>query len=84
MGNDLESDKQDIIVLQKIYDQLFEMYCLANSECRRLHTQIGEVFDQDNHVLVGSSGAGGEICEVLFDGYKKGEKIRKSLVRVEG
>lgn len=72
-------------VLRRVYDELFRLYCMAHSNCSRLNTKIGDPFDSEYHTRGhGSRGVSGRIENVLFDGYRKGNTVRKSVVWVEG
>lgn len=75
----------DMEILKEIYDELFELYSGADGNCHRLNTKVGEEFDLDYHVKgFGSKGVSGTIEKVLFDGYKKGNNVRRSIVLIEG
>lgn len=75
----------DMSVLQEVYDQLFDLYGIVNRNCSRIITKVGEEFDLDYHTKgPGSKGVSGKIEKVLFNGYRKGNNIRKSVVLIEG
>lgn len=77
--------ENDVYILKEIYDGLFVLFCEVNSNCARLGTRVGEEFDLEYHTKgAGSKGVSGEIEAVLFDGYRKGNYIRKSVVRIKG
>lgn len=77
--------EEEIDALRHIYDELFRMYCMAHTNCGRLNTKVGDRFDEDCHTRgAGSRGVSGNIEKVLFDGYRKGNTVRKSVVWVEG
>ncbi len=81
----LDMEEKDFSVLCKVFDGLFELYAIADKNCVRLNTKPGEEFDLDYHTRgAGSRGVDGKIEKVLFDGYKKGNMLRKSVVWIEG
>lgn len=77
--------EEEIGILRGIYDELFRLYCMAHANCSRLNTKIGDEFDLEYHTKgAGSRGVSGAIEKVLFDGYRKGNVVRKSVVWVKG
>lgn len=76
--------EENINVLNEIYDGMFFMYSIENKNCKRLNTKVGEEYDIDIHSIgIGSKCVSGKVERVLFDGYVKGNNIRKSIIWTE-
>lgn len=77
--------KPDVLrTLNKVFDFLFEQFCISNPEYRRIDTQNGEVFDAEKHTRTSDSPPVGKIKRVIISGYtnESGTKKYKSFVEI--
>lgn len=76
-------DSETLESLNKIFDYIFEQFCVINSGYRRLRVEVGEPFDMCIHTRTADSSPSGVVREVILCGYEKSNGTRaKSLVKV--
>lgn len=76
-------DSETLKSLNKIFDYIFEQFCVINSGYRRLRVEVGEPFDMERHMRTADSSPSGVVREVILCGYEKSNGTRvKSLVKV--
>lgn len=76
-------DREILASLNKIFDYIFEQFCVINSGYRRLNVGVGEPFDDSLHTRTADSVPFGCVHEVILRGYEDGNgRKTKSLVKV--
>lgn len=76
-------DGQTLESMNKIFDCIFEQFCVINSGYRRLCVEVGEPFDMSLHTRTAESSPSGVVREVILCGYEKNNGVKvKSLVKV--
>lgn len=76
-------DSETLESLNKIFDYIFEQFCVINSGYRRLRVEVGEPFDMERHMRTADSSPFGVVREVILCGYEKSNGVKaKSLVKV--
>jgi len=77
-------DSKTLIMLNEVFDFLFEHFCINNPEYKRIVTQIGDEFDSETHSRTSDSLPVGRVKKVIISGYinQTGTKKFKSLAEI--
>lgn len=76
-------DSETLKSMNKIFDYLFEQFCVLNHGYKRLHVEAGKPFDMNEHIRTADSCPSGIVKKVILCGYEDNNgKKAKSLVKV--